>query len=169
MLKPIQLLIVFALWVLFAGASLAQTTEVSFGKNGHDTSQPVEIVADSFSISQNRGNAEFTGNVVVGQGDMRLSADLIKVVYEVVDGQQTGRIENMLARGKVTLVAGEQAAEADEAVYNVDRGNIVMSGNVLFTQGQNALSGGKMTINLADGAARFEGRVRTIFQTGGSQ
>ena len=115
------------------------------------------------------GNAEFTGNVVVGQGDMRLSADLIKVVYEVVDGQQTGRIENMLARGKVTLVAGEQAAEADEAVYNVDRGNIVMSGNVLFTQGQNALSGGKMTINLADGAARFEGRVRTIFQTGGSQ
>jgi len=169
MLKPIQLLIVFALWVPFAGASLAQTTEVSFGQTGHDTSQPVEIVADSFSISQNRGNAEFVGNVVVGQGDMRLSADLIKVVYEVVDGQQTGRIENMLARGKVTLVAGEQAAEADEAVYNVDRGNIVMSGNVLFTQGQNALSGGKMTINLADGAARFEGRVRTIFQTGGSQ
>jgi len=39
----------------------------------------------------------------------------------------------------------------------------------LITQGENALSGQKITINLSDGSAKVEGRVKTIFQTGASE
>lgn len=164
-----RVLLCLALSIASAGVAVAQTTSVSLGETGHNPKNPVEIVADSFSISQTKGEAEFVGNVVVGQGDIRLSADKISVIYEVENGQQTGSIDRMVAEGNVTLVAGEQAAEADIATYLVAKSAIVMEGNVLLTQGQNALSGGKMTINLDDGSARFEGRVRTIFQTGGSE
>ena len=67
------------------------------------------------------------------------------------------------------LVNGAEAAEAQKAVYAVDRGSIVMSGSVLLTQGQNALSGERFVVDLGSGTGRMEGRVKTIFQTGNAQ
>ncbi|MCA8869687.1 MAG: LptA/OstA family protein [Rhodobacteraceae bacterium] len=142
----------------------SQTTAVSFGASTHDPKLPVEIVADTFTLNQNKGTAVFDGNVVVGQGDMRLSAGNILVEYGAADSTDAGKISRMIATGGVTLVNGDEAAEADRAIYRLSEGIIVLEGNVLVTQGQSALSGQEFTINLNDGSARFEGRVKTIFQ-----
>ncbi len=147
----------------------AQSTDVAFGGLNHDTSQQVEILSDSFSIDQKTGTAEFVGNVVVGQGNMRMSAAKILVEYKTKNGESTGQIERMHATGGVTLVSGSEAAEAQTAVYSIDAGSILMEGAVILTQGASALSGQKLTINLRTGSARIEGRVKTIFQTGGSE
>ena len=74
----------------------------------------------------------------------------------------------MVASGNVTLTNGGEAAEAARAVYVVASGTIEMSGNVLLTQGQNALAGEALSIDLGTGQAKIEGRVRTIFQSGGN-
>jgi lipopolysaccharide export system protein LptA len=150
-------------------AATAQTALVPFGQSGHDTTQPVEIVSDSFTVNQNRGTAEFDGNVVVGQGDMRLSAGKIEVEYASDTADDAQQIARLIASGGITLVSGGQAAEAQRAIYSIKDGTIVMEGNVLITQGVNALAGQKITINLEDGSAKVEGRVKTIFQTGGSE
>ena len=142
----------------------AQITNVPFGQGGANANQPLEIVSDSFSISQSNGTAEFLGNVVVGQGDMRLSAGKILVEYTTATDNQAGAIGRMIATGGVTLVNGAEAAEANTATYEVSDKLIILEGNVLVTQGQSALSGQKFTINLASGSANFEGRVKTIFQ-----
>jgi lipopolysaccharide export system protein LptA len=147
-------------------ASFAQSTLVPFGQQGHDTSQAVEIVSDSFTVNQANGTAEFDGNVVVGQGDMRLSAGKIQVEYGSEADGATGQIGRLIASGGVTLVVGGQAAEAETAIYSIKDGNIILSGNVLITQGENALAGQKITINLEDGSAKVEGRVKTIFNAG---
>ena len=42
-----------------------------------------------------------------------------------------------------------------------------MTGNVLLTQGANALSSNNMTVNLTTGTAQMNGRVRTILQNDG--
>lgn len=147
----------------------AQTASVPFGVVNHDSAAPVEITADSFTVSQADGRAEFSGNVVVGQGDMRLSAGKISVEYSAADGEETGRIDRMIASGGVTLVSGSEAAEAERAIYSIDKATIRMEGNVLLTQGRNALSGQVIVIDLRDGSAKIEGRVKTIFQTGGNE
>ena len=154
---------------LAAQPGLAQTASVPFGVVNHDAAAPVEITADSFTVSQADGRAEFSGNVVVGQGEMRLSAGKISVEYSAGDGEETGRIDRMIASGGVTLVSGSEAAEAERAIYSITDGTIRMEGNVLLTQGQNALSGQVIVIDLADGSARIEGRVKTIFKTGGTE
>ena len=57
-------------------------------------------------------------------------------------------------------------AESERADYDIDSGVIVMTGNVLMAQGNNAISSDRMTVNLDGGTARMEGRVKTILQTG---
>jgi lipopolysaccharide export system protein LptA len=154
---------------VFSSPVVAQQVKLPFGGMTHDTKQAVEIVADSFTISQNRGSAEFVGNVVVGQGDLRLSAGKIEVEYAVEDGLATGRIGQMVASEGVTVVSGTEAAEAQRATYSIDQGKILLEGNVLLTQGENALSGQKIVIDLRDGSAQVLGRVKTIFNAGPSE
>lgn len=148
---------------LSAVSVAAQGTNVAFGTIRQDTSLPVEVTADNLSVDQATGTAIFTGNVLIGQGEMRLSAARVLVVYR---DQQTG-IARLEATGGVTLVSGPDAAEAERADYDIDKGTIDMSGNVLLTQGQNALSSDTMSVKLSDGTAQMSGRVKTVLQTGG--
>jgi len=165
----LQKLILSAVVVVFQTSFLfAQGAEVAFGGLQLDVSLPVEISADQLKIDQNDGTATFTGNVLIGQGEMRLSAGLVFVQYSAGDGQATGQISRLLASGGVTLVNGNEAAEAQKAEYSIDAGTIVMSGGVILTQGANALAADTMVVDLNTGRATLDGRVRTVFQTGGN-
>jgi lipopolysaccharide export system protein LptA len=144
------------------GVLSAQGTEVAFGTVQQDTSQPVEVSADSLSVSQNDGSALFSGNVLIGQGDMRLSAPRVLVFYT----EDQSSIDRLEATGGVTLVNGDQAAEAERADYRVNDGTIRMSGSVLLTQGANTLVADTMDVDLENGTARMNGRVRTVIQSG---
>lgn len=145
---------------------LAQGANVAFGALKHDSSLPVEIAADQLQINQETGKAVFRGNVEVGQGEMRLAAAVVEVEYEGGESS-TGKVQRLHATGGVTLVSGAEAAEAREAVYTIGSSQIVMTGDVLLTQGQNALSGQKLVVDLDKGTGVMEGRVRTVFKSDG--
>jgi lipopolysaccharide export system protein LptA len=144
------------------GLALAQGASVAFGGLKQDTSLPVEVSADQLAVNQADGTAVFTGNVLVGQGEMRLTAGRVKVEY-TSDGSG---ISKLFASEGVTLVNASDAAEAREAEYSIASGNVVMTGDVLLTQGSNALSGQKLVIDLKSGTGVMEGRVQTVFQPG---
>ena len=147
-----------------APAAGAQGTDISFGVLKTDTSQPVEVTADGLNVNQEDGSALFEGNVLIMQGDMRLSADSVLVINK---GEGSG-IERLEARGNVLLVSGEDAAEAGEADYAIDSGTVEMRGDVLLTQGTRTLGAERMLVNLATGNATLSGRVRTTL-SGGSK
>lgn len=138
----------------------AQGAQVAFGSTQQDRDLPVEVTAENLSIDQNDNTAVFTGDVVIGQGGMRLSAPRVLVVYL---SDRSG-IESLEASGGVTLVSGEDAAEANQADYNISTGMINMSGDVLLVQGANAISGDRMSVDTAAGTARISGRVRTVLK-----
>lgn len=165
-MRLLRIRVAAALFIISVGSAIAQSTEVPFGGLQQDPTLPVEISADNLKISQNDGTATFLGNVLVGQGEMRLSAAKVIVEYGPAEGENAGKISLILASGGVTLISGAEAAEAREAEYSIDGGVVVMTGNVILTQGANALSSDKMTINLVSGVANLEGRVRSIFKTG---
>ena len=81
----------------------------------------MQVEADSLQVNQTTGEATFTGNVVIGQGEMRLLADSVTVIY--AEGGRN-RIRSLDATGNVTLVSGADAAEAscDGGVYGGDLG-----------------------------------------------
>lgn len=164
----IRSLAISALVAFFALPAFAQGAQVPFGGLKHDASLPVEITADQLSVDQADGSAMFVGNVVIGQGEMRLSAGKVRVEYTAEGGDPTGRIRRLMASGGVTLVNGSEAAEAQEAEYTIATGTIVMKGDVILTQGANALSSQRMVVDLGSGLATLEGRVKTILQSGGN-
>ncbi|AGT10046.1 lipopolysaccharide transport periplasmic protein LptA [Paracoccus aminophilus] len=138
----------------------AQNT--AFGTKS-DTKAPVEVNADNLAVDQKSGRAVWTGNVVIVQGPMRLSADKVTAIF--TQGDQR-KIQAFEARGNVTMVNGADAAEAQAADYTVGSGNVVLTGNVLLTQGPSVLSGEKVTVDLATGTANVSGRVRSVLQPG---
>lgn len=147
--------------------ALAQAANITLGTATFDTKQPVEVTADELSVDQASGQAIFNGNVLVVQGDVRMTAGRIVVVYaQASDGAANG-IDRLEADGGVTFVTATDAAEAREAVYSVGDGMVTMSGEVLMTQGPNAISGEKLIIDMTTGSGRMEGRVRTVFGAGG--
>ena len=153
----------FVLPAMILAALPVAAQNMTFGGMKADVSAPVEVSADNLAVDQADGSATFTGNVVIGQGEMRLSAE--KVVVEYAEGNQQ-RISSLHATGKVTLVSGPDSAEAAEAVYDVDAGNVVLTGDVVLSQGQNVLTGDKVTVDLASGSAQASGRVRSVLQPG---
>ena len=145
--------------------ALAQGTEVSVGGLRADPTLPVEVTSDSLAVSQTDGTATFKGNVIIGQGEMRISAEQVVVEYE--DAERT-RIERLIGTGGVTMVSGDSAAEAAEATYTIDTPTVVMTGEGLLPQAGSAMSGEKLTVDLTTGAGLMEGRVKTVLQPGGN-
>lgn len=151
--------------LLFAshGAAFAQTN-VALGGIAVDTSAAIEVTADSLSVDQDTGTAIFIGNVIISQGDLRLTAGRVEVVY----GAENSEIARLIASEGVTFVTADEAAEAQLADYDITTGLLTLTGEVLLTQGASAISAGRMIINVADGTATMDGRVRTVLQQGGN-
>ncbi len=150
-----------AMVLTFAAPTVAQNAAVAFGSVKADPSQPVEVTSDALAVNQADGSAEFTGNVLIIQGVMRLSADRVLVIYKT-DQEGDRGIERLEANGNVLLVSGPDAAEAQRAEYTIDQGTIVLSGNVLLNQGAGSLTSQRMVVNLTTGTASMAGRVKTI-------
>lgn len=156
---------------LLTAALLALTTPLSaqtaINLTGlrQDTSLPVEVTADSLAVDQTDGQATFSGNVKVTQGDMTIQAGEARVEY-TPDGKGIDRI---LLSGRVLFASPTDAAEADEAVYNIDTGVVVLTGDVLLTQGSTTISGGRLVYDLDQGTGSMEGRVQTVFTPGKAQ
>lgn len=137
-------------------------TNIDLGGMAVDTSAMIEVTSESLSIDQDTGTAVFEGDVIIGQGDLRISANRVEVVY----GSDTSQIARLIASGNVTFVTAEDAAEAETADYNVETGMLTLTGDVVLTQGGSAISAQSMIVNVSDGTATMQGRVRTILQQG---
>ncbi len=147
-----------------AAPAFAQEAQVAFGSVNADPTLPVEVTSETLNVNQEDGSAEFIGNVIVIQGEMRLTADRVLVIYN----EERSAIDRMEATENVVLVSPPDAAEGDWAEYTIDSGVIEMKGNVLLTQGPSIISGDQMIANLTSGTATMSGRVKTILQQGGN-
>ncbi|MGR3491076.1 MAG: lipopolysaccharide transport periplasmic protein LptA [Shimia sp.] len=143
--------------------ALATPAAAQVGLSGltTDASAPLEIAADNLAVDNGDGTATFTGNVVIGQGDLRLAAPSVEVFYST-----NGGISRLVASGGITLATAAEAVEAERAEYDLAADEIVLTGDVLLTQGASAVSAERMRINTEAGTAQLEGRVRTVIQTG---
>lgn len=147
-------------------AALAQGTSFALGGARFDTDAPVEMTADRLSVDQSSGETVFSGNAMIAQGGLRLSAGTIRIVFAEDAGNSGRRISRLMATGGVTLVTDDEAAEAQDAEYRVPEGLVIMTGDVLLTQGGSIVSGDRLEVNLNTGQGTMEGRVRTLIQPG---
>ena len=110
-----------------------------------DSKQPIEIEAQLVIVDETTGFNEFSGNVVVRQGSLLLSAEHIQV--------QTNNEEvvSMVAKGSLEKPAKYIQSQENQArfveatatliTYDVDEGMIFLVGNAHLIQGFDSFSG----------------------------
>ena len=104
------------------------------------------------------------GRAEVVQGQNRLRADVIS------GSGVNSEIDRIEASGNVYFVTPEQTIRGDRAVFTLSDNEVVMTGDVIVTQGENVMTGGRLTYNtatravtMAGGAGSNGGRIRGVF------
>lgn len=121
--------------------------------------QPIGVGAHTGEIRD--GGFSLRDGVEITQGPNRLRA-------EVIDGQGTGgQLQTITASGGVYYVTPNESIRGDRAVYTVSNATIVVTGDVILTQGKNVLTGARLTYNVDTGAANMaggsNGRIQGVF------
>ena len=123
---------------------------------GHNSNAPVDYGADRIELQDRQNRVVLSGNVVISQAGLRLSA-----ARTLVNFSDTGtlRIQRITATGGVRVARANEAASAEVAVYDFNRRIITMSGNVQLNRGGDTLSGGRLVIDLNTGISSVDGRA----------
>lgn len=147
--------------------------------------QPVRIESNTLEVRDKIRQAVFAGDVKLTQGDTVLKCKVLVVFYEdppppaaskkgAPPGQQPPQaqksggqqIKRAEAKGDVLITQKDQTASGDNGVYDLKANTVVMTGNVVVTQGQAVTRGERMVVNLETGITKVErgsgGRVEFL-------
>ena len=121
---------------------------------GFNSDQPVNYSADRIELQDRQNRVLLSGNVVIDQGDLRLTAARTTVAYTQDGGLNIQRID---ATGGVVVTRGTERASGAAGVYDFNRRVIVLSGGVALRRGADTLNGGRLTMDLKTGLSTVDG------------
>lgn len=128
-----------------------------------DSNEPIDITGDTAEFQDNQ--AVWTGNVRVVQGEAILTSERLEAQLN-----DEGDFDTITAIGAVRYSNGKEAITGDRAVFNDAARTIVMTDNVIVTQGKQVMSAGKITYWIDTGKVLFTPepgkRIRGLFFTG---
>jgi lipopolysaccharide export system protein LptA len=123
---------------------------------------PLNISSDTLVLSHRENSALFSGNVVAIQEDTTLKADELILYFDSETGPDErsplGNLKNVLAKGGVIIETPDYTAWADNARYDADRQQLVLTGEkVSLKRGENTVTGTKITVDTPTGTTRVDG------------
>lgn len=151
-------------------------------KKGGQEEIPLQISAARLEADQKERLITFSGDVKAVYGDSILYADQLKVYYESGPagppaatpspksatgakdqgsplgnlGGEGGKIQRIVATGKVRFVQEDKVATAREATYYREREEVVLVGNPQMWQGENTVKGDRILFNLKQNRVMVE-------------
>jgi lipopolysaccharide export system protein LptA len=152
---------------------------------GTNSKAPISIEADKLVYFDKEQKAIYTGNVVVIQGDTKMTCSAMTIFMEKNSapaqpaGAKTGDaktgdaakpadgsaatpsasssgVKHLDATGPVTLLSKTQVATGDKAAYDKAQNKVWLIGNVTLSDGGNVTKGDKLTYDLTTGEATID-------------
>jgi len=151
--EKIYLLVLF--YLLMANNFLyAQNS--SDKKNIIRKNEPIEITSDRMEAFNKKNMVVFSGNATAIQGDIVLMSDQLFFYYKNKPGKKdkigtkeiktSGDLDKIEAKGNVVITQKERLASSEEASFNQESGQIVMTGNAFLREGKNTITGCKVIV-----------------------
>lgn len=171
---------------LACGSAAAATTPKASTSSspmlpGGNSKEPISIDADKLNYYDKDQKAIYTGNVVVIQGDSKLTCTVMTVFIAKAETPAAGapgaaavqpaaaagaadagatpagtQVRHMDATGPVTIVSKTQVATGDRASYDKVQNKVWLFGNVMLSDGGNVTKGDRLTYDLTSGEATIE-------------
>jgi lipopolysaccharide export system protein LptA len=148
---------VLALTVLAAPALLAVSAAAQSALKHHNTDAPIDVDAKSIDVLDAKGQAVWTGDVRITQGDMKLNADTVTVFFSRAKKGGDPVIDRLDANNNVKLVTPSETATGRYGIYDVGRKTVTLIGAVTLTHGDSVLHGQRLAIDLDSGRSRLDG------------
>ena len=104
--------------------------------------KPVTITANRMEVNRKLHVAIYIDNVVVKKEDLTIYAKKVEFLFD----DQMKEIQKVTAEGGVRIVDTEKTATSEKAVYLNDQDILVLTGHAKVWQGDNVVTGSKMTL-----------------------
>ncbi|HKR88459.1 MAG TPA: LptA/OstA family protein, partial [Phenylobacterium sp.] len=135
-----------SLCAVLVSATLAGPAAAQLATNSN---APVDITADELETANNACTSIWRGHAEALQDTARLRADVLTADFEIKagaggDGAKAGGCGDLIrlkADGSVYYVTPTQKVHGDNAVYQAETNTLIVTGDVVATQGQNVLRG----------------------------
>jgi len=132
---------------------------------------PIEITADTAEHNEAEQRVTYMGNVVIVQGPLTIHCARLSL-HQPEKGPQTITAEGAPVRFHQAAEEGRKEinGQADQAVYDLDKRLLTLSGNAEFDQAGDHIASDRIVYDLetstvkAGGAAEGSDRVRTVIQ-----
>lgn len=139
-----------------------------------DRDKPIEIEADEASFSQNNMQTQFSGNVVVTQGSLKIHAQTVHM-KRLENGNQTVKatgkpvtfqqnLDEKKADGSPQTIRGE----AHSIRFDKNANTVILNGNAKINREGDNVSGNQITYNTATSVYSVTGnknkRVSVVLQ-----
>jgi lipopolysaccharide export system protein LptA len=134
---------------------------------GTSSKEPISIDADKLVYYDKEHKAVYSGNVVVIQGDTKMTCSAMTVFLDRAptqgaapqssNGQSTptadSGVKHLDVTGPVTVLSKTQVATGDNGSYDKAEDKVWLIGHVTLSDGQNVTKGDKLTYDLKNGQA----------------
>jgi len=149
---------------------------------GTNSKEPISIDADKLVYYDKEQKAVYSGNVVVIQGDTKMTCSVMTVYLDrspqgggnaPAGGQgqpaSNSGVKRLEAVGPVTVISKAQVATGDRATYDKGENRVQLIGHVTLSDGQNVTKGDMLTYDLKtsqaviDAGGSKSGRVHGQF------
>ena len=139
------------------------------GARSSDRNHPMNLDSNGYecNLADENGKCRFTGNVVITQGTLHITAETADVY------RRNGEPSRVVLTGRQATLRQQMDdgttmnARADTMDYNVASETIVLTGNYQIESPRGTNAGQRMTYNMATGNMNSGGdgsRVRTVIQ-----
>lgn len=125
----------------------------------NDRNQPISLEADRATFNEKTGITTYTGNVVIQQGTLKVSADSI-----VANLTADNKIRDITAQGspakfqqQMDAKSGLARGEGRKIVYNAETGIITLSGNGYLYQNGASFRGENLRYSMNKGDIQADG------------
>jgi len=119
---------------------------------------PINIKSDALNLDYKGNVVTFRGHVHANQGDATLTSDMLTVAY----GKDFHEVKQMLAEGNVRMSQGARWATGDHAILDQARHTVILTGSPVVHDGEDQVTGSKITVHLDTGKSEVEG-ARAVF------
>jgi lipopolysaccharide export system protein LptA len=148
---------------------------------GTSSKEPVSIDADKLVYYDKEKKAIYSGNVVVVQGDTKMTCSVMTVFLDRSPTPGVGApdrpkhgfkpdadsprgspsatgsgVTRLEATGPVTVISKSQVATGDNAIYDKRENKVRLIGHVTLSDGQNVTTGDKLTYDLKTSQATID-------------
>jgi lipopolysaccharide export system protein LptA len=141
------------------GEAKGSANSSPFSALASPSSGPIKIKSDSLSVDYKKNSALWRGHVHAVRADGELSSDTLQVIY----GKDFHELQQMIASGSVRISRGTQWSVSDHAVLNEANQTVVLTGNPVVHDGNDQITGSKITVYLKTGESVVEGAKAVIF------